>query len=318
MGLRYGLRRGLTAWAAWVNAARSRYAHARQNGGSSGKVCRPRRRVRRQALMVCSRSTTATGGASSATCRVPWSSRQEALGGYPWGRLEVAVVGAARCSRRNSSSVWGPSGTTVRARLVLGGGIDSSGGGGGRVKTVPCSASTGWVVRTLPVGSVQVAMPSGVRVTCQPRRCLTRWCLRHRQSRLSWVVRPACHGRTWSRSQNTARRCSRGTGSAGPGRGSALPSWPTAGTRHCRTRQQLRPGPRRDRSGRHSRRGRLPSCLPLMLWRSRCPGPRPPGGGSAPLSSWCPLLRGRQRRRQAALRSPGDRVRPPERRRTLP
>ena len=65
-------------------------------------------------------------------------------------------------------------------------------------------ASTGWVVRIRPVGSVQVAMPSAARVTVQPGRCLTRWWRRHRQSRLSSRVCPCGQGRTWSRSQNTA------------------------------------------------------------------------------------------------------------------
>ena len=60
------------------------------------------------------------------------------------------------------------------------------------------------MVRSRPVGSVQVAVPSGARWRRQPGRCLMRWCRRHRVSRLRAAVRPVGQGRTWSRSQNRA------------------------------------------------------------------------------------------------------------------
>ena len=44
----------------------------------------------------------------------------------------------------------------------------------------------------------------GAGATRQPRRCLTRWCRRHRQIRLAAVVGPLGQGRTWSRSQKRA------------------------------------------------------------------------------------------------------------------
>ena len=202
MGLRYGLRRGLTAWAAWVNAARSRSRTHVRTVVRRGR-CRPRRRVRRHALMVCSRSTTATDGASSATCRMPWSSRQEesvgtvesaGSGGRCGGEvfeaeLELGVGPIGDVGAR-------PAGADLRGRLIWPGGWRGQDGG------VQCVDGVGGA--DSPVGSVQVATPSEPRVTCQPRRCLTRWWRRHRHIRLSSLVRPAGHGRTWSRSQNTA------------------------------------------------------------------------------------------------------------------
>ncbi len=62
----------------------------------------------------------------------------------------------------------------------------------------------GQVTRSLPTGSVQVAVPSTARRTLHPGRCLIRWCRRHRHIRFAAVVGPVGHGRTWSRSQNLA------------------------------------------------------------------------------------------------------------------
>ena len=73
-----------------------------------------------------------------------------------------------------------------------------------RGRTLVCRASAGWVVRTRPVGSVQVATPSVVSTTFQPGRCLTRWWRRHTVSRLVSRVGPWGQGRTWSRSQKMA------------------------------------------------------------------------------------------------------------------
>ncbi len=131
--------------------------------------------------------------------RWPWSSRQTVTG------VRVRWWAGGRvpwCSRWNSSSLCGPSGMSVRATLVLG-----SVSGVPRelpVSTAVRRASTGWVVRVRPVGSVQVATASAVRMTVQPGRCLIRWWRRHRQSRLSSWVCPCGQGLTWSRSQNTA------------------------------------------------------------------------------------------------------------------
>ena len=94
--------------------------------------------------------------------RWPWSSRHTVtgvrVGGWPGGA-------APWCSRRNSSSLCGPSGMTVRARLVL---LVAVAAVAPPAPVVPVPvrmvvrrASTGWVVRVRPVGSVQVATRVG-------------------------------------------------------------------------------------------------------------------------------------------------------------
>ena len=99
-------------------------------------------------------------------------------------------------------------------------------------------ASTGWVVRVRPVGSVQVAVPSGARATRQPGRCLTRWWRRHRVTGRCRVVGPVGQGRTWSSRRTRRRRCSRGTGTAGRGLGPPGQPSARAGTRPVRCRHQ--------------------------------------------------------------------------------
>ncbi len=89
------------------------------------------------------------------------------------GEHGAGPAGAGRCR-----SGWRP-GPALRCYCCAVSGARSTSG-----RTLVCRALAGWVVRTRPVGSVQVATPSGARVTVQRRRCLIRWWRRHRLSRL--------------------------------------------------------------------------------------------------------------------------------------
>ena len=152
-----------------------------QNGGGSSSWRGARRRVRRQGQ--CSVVSTSVG------VRVGGFEEGDAVDGQDLGAVVAVVVapgghgvgvggrrgGAVWCSRWNSRSLWGPSGRVVRARLVLPGaaagaaaGVVGSAGVVTAGRTLVCRASAGWVVRTRPVGSVQVATPSGVSTTFQP------------------------------------------------------------------------------------------------------------------------------------------------------
>ena len=100
--------------------------------------------------------------------------------------------------------------------------------GGGR-SSVPYGI--GWVTTRSPPGRVHSRPPSASRRIVQPGAWwLSRWWCRQRQQRLLAEVGPAGHGTTWSRSQRSGARDSRGTGSAGRGHGRSGPAVPTVGS----------------------------------------------------------------------------------------
>ena len=152
---------------------------------------------------------TVCGGGVERRCGArPWWSRQRVTGLRFWPGGAVP-----RCSRRYSSSVWGPSGMSGAGPAGAGGAwccwvrVLRGRWRGGRVsvRMRVCRASTGAVVRVSPGGVGPGGGAVGGRgCTCQPGRCLMRWWRRHRQSRLSSRVGPFGQGRTWSRSQKTA------------------------------------------------------------------------------------------------------------------
>ena len=262
------LRRRLSRPARW---GRFRTAAGRCRGTAADVV--PVGRATRRGRSRGCRSAGEVGAVAAAVvvapdrdwCSCRWVAR--------WGgavvfeeELELAVRAVGDDGAGSAGAAGRRGGRRRRCRC----GAGRAGAGAVPVRMVVRRASTGWVVRVRPVGSVQVATASVVRVTCQPGRCLTRWWRRHRQSRLSSRVRPAARvGR--GRGRRTRRRwCSRGTGSAGRGPGPVSPSVSRAGRSRRRTRRGGNHRTTASWSAAAARRWSRPArCRPRRL-SSRC------------------------------------------------
>ncbi len=199
-------------------------AGAAQKGGRSGAGAPARRLAkpaRRSAAVVQRRWV----GWLHGSCSGRWCGRcSRRMARCDSSALQVASFAWAGCSvmGRPSTSVMGRRSTSVRCWPSTSAGQASallrvvgtsvacplsawhSLSLGSDTRTSDSKAFNGAVVRTRPVGSVHVAVPSAASRSRQPGRCLMRWCRRQSDSRLRAAVRPIGQGRTWSRSQNRA------------------------------------------------------------------------------------------------------------------
>ena len=191
-----------------------------QDGARTGRVLRPRD-LRRSLIgsrtAVASRQVVALARRRASPAR-----RSAALVQRRWvGVARAGVRGGGVGGVRGVSWRWVSSAlqgravaTSVQAAPTASvtpsaGGVAGLSGGVASstvsaVRTSDFRASSGVVVRSRPVGSVQVVVASGARWTRQPGGCLMRWWRRHRVSRLPAAVGPVGQGLTWSRSQNRA------------------------------------------------------------------------------------------------------------------
>ena len=218
-------------------------------------------------------------GWRSVRCR-PWWSRQRVTGvglaagaGLPGAGLRTGGA-VPWCSRWYSSSLWGPSGMRVRARLVrwrwccggrrvsgrgsvrTGGVGRRRGGGAGSPGGVGPGGDAVGGEGDLPAGALFDAVVSSAQAEQVVRR---------------WWVRWARVGRGRGR-RRRRRRCSRGSGSVGPWPGSVGPSAPRAGTGRRRPRP---PGPAPGRRRHRQRDGvAAPALARASVARPRRPSRR--------------------------------------------
>ena len=186
-------------------------ARTGQNGGGSWSWGRAGRRVRRQGQCSWRRCRCRCGvggvgleegdasdgldlGAVSAVLVAPGGDRGE---GVAWWGCGVVFEVELECAVGSVGEHGaGPAGAVGRCRLR---GARSTSG-----RTLVCRALAGWVVRTRPVGSVQVAMPSGVRVRLPAQSLFDPVVAPAQAEQVGVWVGPWGQGVTWSMSQKTA------------------------------------------------------------------------------------------------------------------